>query len=92
MDILLSLLPGMVCLIGAWWTKQIGEGDAWLILGLGMCFSFYDVIGIIMAAFFLAAIGSIIMMIGKRSMKNQRIAFVPYLFCAAFLIRIGGIL
>lgn len=92
MDILLSLLPGMVCLIGAWWTKQIGEGDAWLILGLGMCFSFYDVIGIIMAAFFLAAIGSIIMMIGKRSMKNQRIAFVPYLFCAAFLMRIGGIL
>ena len=91
MNILLSLLPGMGCLIFARFTKQIGEGDAWLILGLGMCFSFYDVIGLIMAAFFLAAIGSILLLIGKRSMKNQRIAFVPYLFCAVFLMRIGGV-
>lgn len=92
MDILLSLLPGVGCFMCARWTKQLGEGDAWLILGLGMCFSFNDVFGIIMVAFFLAAIGSILMMMSKRSMRNQRIAFVPYLFCAAFLMRIGGIL
>lgn len=89
MEILLSLLPGMGCLIFARWTNQIGEGDAWLILGLGMCFSFYDVIGLVMAAFFLAAIGSILMMISKHNMKNQRIAFVPYLFFATLLMRIG---
>jgi len=92
MDMVLSLLPGMSCLIFAKWTKQLGEGDAWLILGLGICFTFYAVIGILMTAFFLAAIGSILIMIGKRSLKNQRIAFVPYLFCAAFLLRMGGVL
>ena len=92
MDILISLLLGMSCLLCARWTKQLGEGDAWLIWGLGMCFSFYEVIVLVMVAFFLAAIGSIFMMIKKRSMKNQRMAFVPYLFCAAFLMRIGGIL
>lgn len=91
-DILLSLLPGMCCLICARFTKQLGEGDAWLILGLGMCFSIYDVMGIVMAAFFLAAIASILIMMGKRSLKNQRIAFVPYLFFGAFIMRIGGIL
>lgn len=92
LELLISLLPGVFCYLCAKMTKQVGEGDAWLILGMGLCFSLKSVLGILITAFFLAAVGAMVFMIIKRRMKNKRIAFVPFLFCAAFFMRLGGVL
>ena len=91
-ELLLSLLPGVFCYLCARLTKQVGEGDAWLILGMGLCFSLKIVLGIVITAFFLSAVGAMVFMILKSSMKNKRIAFIPFLFCAAFFMRLGGVL
>ena len=89
-EIILSLLPGVICYLCARLTKAVGEGDAWLILGMGLCFSLECVLEIVISAFFLSALGSIVLMIVKRNMKNKRIAFVPFLSCAVFFMQMGG--
>lgn len=88
-NLLISLLPGVLCYIFAKVSKAMGEGDAWLILTAGMCLSFYDLAKVLSGAFFLSAAGSILCLIGMRSMKNMRIAFVPFLFLAACIVLMG---
>ncbi len=91
-ELLISLLPGVFCYICARLTKQLGEGDALLILEMGLCLSLKCVIEIVITAFFLSAVGAILVMMCKHNIKNKRIAFVPFLFCAAVLVRLGGAL
>lgn len=90
LEIILSLLPGIVCYFCARITKVIGEGDAWLIIGMGLCFSIVSVITILMAAFFFAALGGVFLIILKRKIKNQKIPFVPFLLSGVVLISITG--
>lgn len=92
MDLFISLLPGIFCYLCAKLTKQVGEGDAWIILGMGLCFSIKCVLGIVITAFFLSAVSGIIFMIVNHKIKNKRIAFVPFLFCAIVFMRLGGAL
>lgn len=89
-EMILSLLPGMVCYLCARFTKAIGEGDAWLIIGMGLCFSIENVLAILMLSFFFVALAAVILIIVKRNMKNQKIPFVPFLLCGVVLICITG--
>ena len=91
-EILAALLPGVVCYLCARLTKTIGEGDAWLILGMGLCFSLKEVLFILMTALFLSALGVSVVMIVKRDITNRKIAFVPFLFCALLMVWTGGLL
>lgn len=84
-ELLLSLIPGVVCYLLVFFTHQMGQGDAFLILGMGFCMPWDRLLRVIMAAFFLSAIASILMLIKKRKINDERIAFVPFLFCAFFL-------
>lgn len=84
-ELVLSLIPGIVCYLLVIFTHQMGQGDAFLILGMGFCMPWDRLLRIIMAAFFLSAIASILMLIGKRKIQDKRIAFVPFLFCAVLL-------
>lgn len=70
-EMILSLLPGMVCYLCARFTKTIGEGDAWLIIGMGLCFSVENVLAMLMLSFFIVALATIILIIVKKNMKNQ---------------------
>lgn len=91
-ELLAALLPGISCYLLARLSKAMGEGDALLILGSGLCFSVKSVLSITMAAFFLSAIGAVVVMIVKRNMKNKRIPFVPYLFCGTVIVcTLGGL-
>lgn len=92
MELLISLLPGICCYLCARLTKQVGEGDAWLILGMGLCLSIKKVLGVVIAAIFLSAVGAILIMLVKHNTRNERIAFVPFLFCAVVVMRLGGVL
>lgn len=89
-ELLAALLPGILCYLLARLSKAMGEGDALLILGCGLCFALKSVLSITMAAFFLSAIGAVVIMIVKRNMKNKRIPFVPYLFCGTAIVCVLG--
>ena len=88
-DLLISLLPGVVCYVFAKISHAMGEGDAWLILTAGLVLSFYDLAKVLSVAFFLSAAGSIVCLIAERNIKNRRIPFVPFLFLAAGMVLMG---
>ena len=85
-DLILSLFPGVLFYLFARISQSMGVGDAWLILISGLFLHFYELIKLLSVAFFLSAIGSAIIIIAERKMKNLRIAFVPFLFLAAAMI------
>lgn len=85
-NLLISLLPGILCYVFAKISNAMGEGDAWLILTAGMCLSFYDLSKVLLCAFFLSAAGSILCLACIRSMKNRKIPFVPFLFLAVGMV------
>lgn len=85
-NLILSLLPGVLFYLFAKTSQTMGVGDAWLILISGLYLSFYELIKLLSAAFFLSALGSMIIVIVKRKMKNQKVAFVPFLFLAAAML------
>ena len=85
-DLFISLLPGGLCYIFSRISRAMGEGDVWLIIITGAILSFYDAAKVLSIAFFLSAVGSFFILIIKRDMKNQRIAFVPFLFLAAVIV------
>ena len=88
-DLVISLLPGLLCYVFAKVSHAMGEGDAWLILIAGLILSFYDLAKVLCAAFFLSATGSIVCLIVNRYMKNSKIPFVPFLFLAAGMVLMG---
>ena len=90
-DLLISVLPGSLAFLLAKTSKNMGKGDAWLILILGLAQSFYDLINLLLIALFLSAIGSIVIVIYKRQMKNLKIPFVPFLFLGAVIVLLGDI-
>ena len=90
-DILISMLPGSLAYLFAKSSKNLGEGDAWLILILGCVLSFYDLIMVLLSSLFLSAIGSIFYLICKRGIKNMKIPFVPFLFLGSMFVLLGDI-
>lgn len=88
-NLILSLLPGLLCYLFVRMSQAMGEGDAWLILITGLCLPFYTFAKVLLTAFFLSAVGSILYLILERNMKNKRIPFVPFLFLAAGIVLVG---
>ena len=82
-NLLISLLPGVLCYVFAKVSHAMGEGDAWLILIAGLVLPFYELAKVLCAASFLSAAGSIVCLIAERNIRNRRIPFVPFLFLAA---------
>lgn len=88
-NLLISLLPGVLCYVFAKVSRAMGEGDAWLILTAGLVLPFYDLAKVLCAAFFLSAAGSIVCLIVEQNIRNRRIPFVPFLFLAAGMVLTG---
>lgn len=88
----MALLPGLLCLLIGWMTKEaIGYGDGFLLCAMGTYLSCEDVLAIIMSASTLAGvIGLALLCFGKRKGKDQ-IPFVPFLLIATVAyLTIGG--
>lgn len=88
-NLILSLLPGILCYIFAKISGAMGEGDAWVIITAGLCLRFHELAKVLLAAFFLSAVGSILYLILERNLKNRKIPFVPFLFLATGIIIAG---
>lgn len=87
--LVVSLLPGIICYVFARISHALGEGDAWLILTVGLCLSIYELSKVLLSALFLSAVGAVLYLICTRKMKDRRIAFVPFLFLAVGMVLTG---
>ena len=82
----LSLAGGAVgaafLLISRATGESFGYGDSILILEMGIFLGFWDILSVLMAAFFLAAGFSVFMLIRRRFHRKSAFAFVPFLAAA----------
>lgn len=87
-DLVMALLPGIVCLLVAWATREaIGYGDGLLLLGCG-CILREDVMLLVcMTAWLLACAGGLMLWIVFHKDKSYPIPFAPFLLCSYILVR-----
>ena len=88
-SILLSLVPGAVCLMLGVITRQaIGYGDGILITALGMLYSVDELLEICIIAIFFACAAGLILLIFFKKKGNYEIPFVPFLFVGWMIVYI----
>ncbi len=88
-ECLFAILPGIGILIFSYISKQIGNGDGLLMIAIGLCLGWQNLLMVLTVAFLLAAVFSIGYSAIKRKWKNDRIPFVPFL-CLALVIQYMG--
>lgn len=71
--------------------RWVGLGDAKLMLPLGWFFGIGQAISIFIFAFWIGAIPSIILLLGKKLNMKSEIPFAPFIILAALLVYITGI-
>ena len=82
---MLSLIPGILCLVYAWLShEQIGYGDGLLLLAVGCYLDLSDMIGLCTLALSITGIYALIMLLIMKKDKKYEIPFAPFLltgFC-----------
>ena len=82
-SLLIALLPGLFSLGFSWMTKEvIGYGDGIVFLTMGTYLPISRVIGISLAAFFIAGVVAIILLTIFHKKGRYRMPFVPFLTLA----------
>lgn len=88
--LLYSLFPGCISFMLTRLTGgQIGAGDGIILCLIGVMYPAEDVSVILMAALFLAAAYSGILLV-RRHRKEESYAFVPFLFAGTVLVAVTG--
>ena len=83
LSVLCSCLPGVAALLFSRITKEVmGYGDGMVLLVLGLFFSISRVLSIGMAAFALAGLMALALLVIFRKRGNYRIPFLPFLTVA----------
>lgn len=85
-DLLAALLPGFFLILFSKCTGQIGDGDGFIILLTGFFFTVKEEWTVVLVSFFLAAAGAICLVVCKRSSRNKRIPFVPFITMAVICV------
>lgn len=61
--------------------EKIGKGDALFIMGIGVCFGFYQTLGVVFLALLMSSIYGVWMYFVKKSRSwSCEIAFIPFLW------------
>ena len=86
MEIALGLLPGVLCLLTGWITREaIGYGDGFLLCAMGMYLPLEKVVMIIMLASIFAGIVGLLLIIFKKAKRGDQLPFVPFLLAATVM-------
>jgi len=89
MQILISLVPGIIFLVISKVTKEsMGYGDGIIVLVMGSYISIAKLVGSLILALILAAIWSIVLLVFFRKKKQEEFPFVPFVL----LGYLGGLL
>ena len=88
MDILYSLMPGMLLLMLSYCTREsIGYGDGLVVLVIGICMGMGICIAAVTAGLIISAICAAALLALRKAGGKSRIPFVPFL-----LIGMGAVL
>ncbi len=61
--------------------EKIGKGDALFIMGIGVCFGFYQTLGVVFFALLMSSIYGVWMSLAKKRRPwSYEIAFIPFLW------------
>lgn len=86
MDLVVSLLPGVIALMIAMVARQsIGFGDVWMLLGMGLVLGSEEMICSVLFAMILTGVYAIILICVFHKGRKYEIAFVPFLMAGFFL-------
>ncbi len=89
LDCLLSLLPGICCLMISFLTReQLGYGDSLVIAVCGFSLGMEPVMELLMTGFFLAALWAVGVCVFCKADRKKEIPLMPFL-AAAFLLCTG---
>ncbi|MDD2972333.1 MAG: prepilin peptidase [Lachnospiraceae bacterium] len=78
-----GVIPGLICLVLGKITREgIGFGDGYLIGIIGMYMGLSKIVGVVIIAFFLIALCSMVLMMIKRVSRKTELPFVPALLVA----------
>jgi len=74
-------------------TKEaIGYGDSLLILGLGILLGFWQIMAVLVVAFSLTAISSMVLLVLKKMNRRTTLPFIPFLALGFLINFISGII
>ncbi len=90
-ELLVALLPGGICLLLSFVTReQIGYGDGWLLLNLGMSLGAGAVWELWMVGLLASFAVSVVLLCSRRAKRSFRIPFVPFLCMGYVWVIMGG--
>lgn len=83
---------GIITLIGGLLAKKkaMGYGDVKLMAALGLIFGEIGILMIIVIAFLIAALVSIVLLVAKKKKFTEYIAFGPYISIASFVVMLSS--
>lgn len=83
---------GIITLIGGLLAKKkaMGYGDVKLMAVLGLIFGEIGILMIIVIAFLIAALVSIVLLVAKKKKFTEYIAFGPYISIASFIVMLSS--
>lgn len=82
-DILTGCIPGVVVWLFSRWSEgAIGEGDAFVIGGLGMVIGWRMVCSVCFTACLLCASVAVYLLLGRKGGKRMELPFMPFLAVA----------
>lgn len=89
-----GVIPGLVGLFLAYVSReQIGFGDGWVLLLMGLLLGAYMVLSILFMALLVLTIVSIILLATRKAKRKTSIPFIPFLFFGHIIIwGLGSIL
>lgn len=87
MDTLFRFVPGVICLLLAWMTRQqIGYGDALLILVLGLYLQTVVLLNVCLVTLMLAGMVSLLLLTCARKSKTFELPLVPFVLAGYVLV------
>lgn len=79
-ECLLGIVIGILfCLLSKVTMEQIGYGDSWMILNLGICFGAWKLLVILSLGFGVCSLITVFGVLRKKLHRKDRIPFYPFL-------------
>lgn len=90
----LTVLAGIgigagILLLAKKMPRQLGEGDGWMVLVLGVCEGGWACMESLLAGMLFAAAVSVVLLLTRRGSFKTTLPFVPFLF-AGYLLWLAG--
>ena len=87
-ECLLGVIIGILfCLLSKVTKEQIGYGDSWMILNLGICFGAWKLLAILALGFGVCSLITVVGVLRKKLRRKERIPFYPFL-----MIGVAGVM